>query len=322
MGKIKSLDYNSYYSYLLTKIQYPMYEGEEKILESLPEKNEDIEYGMYRCLIENDHENPYKEKNEDDDEDEEDELDYKIDYKLFKTNDDNKYTHIDLILARKLNYTITLIMDKKPNALIYTKEKLVHGNDLFGEVLNHLQNIKIKCNDNPHAKKIIKQMQTCSWGCLCEVNSFYEDVYDNDDDDEDDEEDDEEEEEERILLKFIHYEKKKRFYFLNQKEPLGCFKSRFARLKVFMLSFGRFNLVKTIMRKDVYPYVIRTHTDSIWVKEDCKYEFDIGENIGQFKIELEARVSKINNLNDILFECEECGKTCKNKHGVENHRCL
>jgi hypothetical protein len=325
VGKIKSLDYNSYYSYLLTKIQYPMYEGEEKILESLPEKNEDIEYGMYRCLIENAHENSYKEQDEDDDEDEEDELDYKIDYKLFKKNDDNKYTHIDLILARKLNYSITLIMDNKPNALIYTKEKLVHGNDLFGEVLNHLQNIKAKCNDNPQAKKVIKQMQTCSWGCLCEVNSFYEDVYNNDEDDEDDEEeedDDEEEEEERILLKFIHYEKKKRFYFLNQKEPLGCFKSRFARLKVFMLSFGRFNLVKTIMRKDVYPYVIRTHTDSIWVKEECPYKFDIGLNIGQFKIELEATISKIVKLNNIEFMCEECGQTCKNKNGVENHRCL
>ena len=87
-------------------------------------------------------------------------------------------------------------MDNKPNALIYTKEKLVHGNDLFGEVLNHLQNIKAKCNDNPQAKKVIKQMQTCSWGCLCEVNSFYEDVYNNDEDDEDEEEDDDDEEEE------------------------------------------------------------------------------------------------------------------------------
>ncbi len=44
-----------------------------------------------------------------------------------------KYTHIDLELARKLNYTIDLIMDNKPNAMIYTNEKLVHGKDLFGD---------------------------------------------------------------------------------------------------------------------------------------------------------------------------------------------
>ena len=324
-GKIKSLDYNSYYTYLLTNMKYPMYEGEEKIIETLPEK---IKYGMYRCKISNEHKNPYREEkkpvDEDDDDDDEDidELDYKVDYKLFKTNADNKYTHIDLKLARKLNYTIDMIMDDKPNALIYTNEKLVHGKDLFGDVLNHLQNIKNKC-ENSKAKQIVKRMQTGSWGCLCEVNTFYEDVYDDDvKNEESDDEDDDNVEEERILYDIVRYEKKKRFYFLNQKEPLGCFKSRFARLKVFMLSFGRSNLVKTIMDKNVYHHVIRTHTDSIWVKEDCKYEFDIGENIGQFKIELEARVSKINNLNDILFECEECGKTCKNKNGVENHRCL
>ena len=64
-----------------------------------------------------------------------------------------------------------MIMDDKPNALIYTNEKLVHEKDLFGDVLNHLQNIKNKC-ENSKAKQIVKRMQTGSWGCLCEVNTF------------------------------------------------------------------------------------------------------------------------------------------------------
>lgn len=316
-GNITAYDFNSYYTYLLTNEDYPMYEGQELFYEELPET---VEYGIYLCKITN----PNKYCENADDDEHEHELDYKIDYKVFKTNDFNKYTHFDILLAKKLKYNVEMITkDKnqnkiKHNAIIYTKDKLVSGKLMFAELLEHLQKLKNKC-DNKNAKKIIKNMMTCSWGCLSQVNDYYEDVFD--DCDEDDIEEDEEEEDNSILLHKVEYEHKIRYYYLNQTAPLYCYKSRFARIKVFMLSFGRMIMSSICMKKQVYPHVIRTHTDSIWVDNKCKFKFDIGEKIGQFKIELQGTVIKVHHLNKIEFQCQSCNNTYFNKQGHEKHIC-
>lgn len=85
--------------------------------------------------------------------------------KVFKTNVHDYYTQYDIYLAKKLGMEIELIEDGRPNALTYSREKLVTGNILFKDYVSLLFDLKAKGFEG--AKPILNIL----WGALCEKNT-------------------------------------------------------------------------------------------------------------------------------------------------------
>jgi len=79
-GTVHEYDINSRYPHIMQKNNhyFPMKEGN---FETLTSPIENIEYGIYRCIITKEGNKPYK---------------------LFRFNPKNKYTHLDIIVA--INY--------------------------------------------------------------------------------------------------------------------------------------------------------------------------------------------------------------------------
>jgi len=98
-------------------------------------------YGIYRCNIEGDH-------------------------KFFQKHYNDKYTHIDLALAKKYNLKIKLIVDDDYNAMIY-ESKRVTGHSLFGETIKCLFDIQ-ESGLSKDARTFVKKIRNSLWGSLCE----------------------------------------------------------------------------------------------------------------------------------------------------------
>ena len=110
---------------------FPIKEGNFEILTTLPVELFDpsmigassfqLEYGIYRCIITKEDNKPYK---------------------FFRFNPKNKYTHLDIIVAIQYGLKIEMILDGKPNALIYSKDKLMNGAYLFKTYIDELYELK------------------------------------------------------------------------------------------------------------------------------------------------------------------------------------
>ena len=122
-----------------SKQLFPVDEGDFNKLDELPEI---LTFGIYKCVI--------KKSNT------------KID-RLFRFNPKNKYSHIDVYHARKLNLEIKLINDNEANVLLWTRDKLLTGTELFGQFIDFTFDLKNKLKID-RAKKIINTL----WGALCE----------------------------------------------------------------------------------------------------------------------------------------------------------
>jgi hypothetical protein len=106
------------------------------------ELSEILTFGIYRCII--------KKSNTKND-------------RLFRFNQKNKYSHIDIYHARKLNLEIKLINDNEANTLLWTRDNLLTGTELFGQFIDFTFDLKNKLKID-RAKKIINTL----WGALCE----------------------------------------------------------------------------------------------------------------------------------------------------------
>jgi hypothetical protein len=90
---------------------------------------------------------------------------YDIDFRTFKENKKNWYTHTDLNYAKtKLKLKISLIEDEEPNALLYDNKKLMTGNKLFGPFINYL--FEFKKAGHKEIKKYISSL----WGTLSQFD--------------------------------------------------------------------------------------------------------------------------------------------------------
>lgn len=241
-GPAFKYDVVSMYPSLLkdSRFIFPIKRGEFKILDEFPDI---VQTGIYRAEIEYN-----KEKEE-----------------MFRYNKLNYYTHFDIRFAQSIGLEATLIQDGTPNALIYSRDKCINSNQVFGEYVDFL--FKLKKEGMKSAKPILNII----WGALCEYktknkttkpgeileitgDSYIRSLIPLDD--------------ERVLLKL--YESK-RVYATN-----------YARLGPFLLARGRMMIGQIIA-----PYindVIRTHTDGFLVKKEIKSKL-IGEDIGQLKYE-------------------------------------
>jgi hypothetical protein len=221
-----------------------------------------------------------------------------IDPALFKVNPHNIYTHVDLQTASKLEYGIELIIsENEPNFLYYKDEDLMTGYELFGELIHHLYNLRANAKSS-NAKKFIKNIISSGWGMLSQIET--KNIHYTLGDDVD------------IPKGFVMFSDtcepfditKRTMKIMNIEKP---YKTRYARIKPFLFSYTRNFLAREIM-----PYredVVRIHTDGIYIKKSCKHNIPVGQDLGDWKIELDNVYIQIENVNVIhkkyIFDNEE-----------------
>jgi len=213
------------------------------------------------------------------------------DFKLFKINELNYYTHYDLTRAKELNYEMELIEDGKPNFLLYDQYSRIQGNKIFKRFVNYLFDLKLKKVEG--AKQII----TSLWGTLCEKNIIKEKVQEFDIEKFEgsvigctptDEED----------KMMVSYYKKDSYYVHN-----------WARLGPFLISLGRKAISRMIQPH--IKYIKRIHTDGFYCSQKVEWDkpnifshsvcdVKMGENLGNMKYEGYCDYIKIINHNNII----------------------
>jgi hypothetical protein len=203
---------------------------------------------------------------------------HNINYKVFKKNHKNWYTHSDLNFAKnKLNLKIELIEDDEPNALLYDSSKLISGNKLFGPFVDYLFKLK---KDHKECKKYLNAL----WGALTQTNILTvnsDTIYAG----------------KEIMsitpdengnLSFDTYIKSK-FY-----------ENNYARIKPFMMSYGRLKIANIILTN--LDSVIRVHTDGIICTKPIT-NVKLDNNLGDLKYEGSANCNII-NANTYYWEDE------------------
>jgi hypothetical protein len=259
-GKTFKYDFVSHYPSIMSsdKFRFPIKKGEFVKINDLNK----ITYGIYRVKISN------------------------VNERLFRLNHSNYYTHIDVFMAKKLNATIELIQDEKPNALLYSPDKLMQGSRIFGEYINMLFVLKKKKIEG--AKALLNVL----WGALCQKN---------------------------FTKHYCHNEKVPEYSGsiidivplsnpMNEKEETNnsfqfrtiereCqYKTDYARLAPFLLARGR-----QIINELLIPHiknVVRVHTDGFLITK--KMEVETGCDLTCLKYEGEERV-RIENVNKVVI---------------------
>lgn len=191
------------------------------------------------------------------------------DYRLFKTNKKNWYTHIDLNRCLELKYKIELIDDGEPNALMYSK--FVNGCKLFKPFIDYLFPFK------KVGHKCIKKYINALAGALCESDKItihttksaiiYEDK--------------------EILtikpmgrsLSSMHSNN----VTMDIVKPSKMYMNDYARIKCFLVSKGRYNISKIIEKN--LGNVVHVHTDGIILKQEIEPTQKLGKDIGDLAYE-------------------------------------
>ena len=254
-GPIYKYDKKSMYpSIMKSKQLFPVDEGE---FSQINELSEVLTYGIYSCII--------KKSNS------------KID-RLFRFNPKNKYSHIDIYHARKLNLEIKLIINNEANSLLWTRDKLLTGTELFGQFIDFTFDLKNRLKID-RAKKIINTL----WGALCEKktknfvcgpdvdigkNAKPISIRPTDDGE--------------TIIEVVKRDKQ--------------YMSGFARIKPFLLGKAR-----SIMSEIMIPHndlLVRCHTDGFWSTQEL--DIKTGDQLGDLVYEGHYNVT-IHACNQIEY---------------------
>jgi hypothetical protein len=185
--------------------------------------------------------------------------------KLFKLNEKNKYTHIDVMRARKIGLKIRLNQKAKSNFLHYSKEKcLISGKKCFKEYVTLLYELRT----NEICGKRCKSLLSTLWGALMQKNEFTKileedevfEIYD-----------------ETELISSIPFGNgKEKITYVNKNK---MYKTNYARMKPFLLAKGRVKISEYI--EPYVDHVYRCHTDSM--TSDIKLPLDYSTKLGGIK---------------------------------------
>ena len=259
-GTIYSYDRNSQYPYLMSR-NYNKFPIKEGEFKFIKTIDNEPLYGVYRCKITNT-------KN--------------ISTKFFRFNHRNYYTHLDIITAKSYGLNIELIHDSQANFLYYSDDKLLNGAFLFGHYVNDLY--KLKLDKIKGAKDILNIL----WGALSEMNIHKRNITF----------DEEIELKDYKILSMNGDESKLNFRLLPTKSKM--FKTNWARIKPFILGYGRYSFYLHCHQYE--DLVIRINTDGIYFNNkpqdlhdkatDPKYN----NKMGFFKYEGE-KVINLTGLN-------------------------
>ena len=211
-----------------------------------------------------------------------------IDSRLFRKNPNDWYTHIDLNLALKHGYVITLI-ENIPNCLSYDG-KIINASKLFAPFVDYLFSLKQK------GYQSIKHILTPLWGALIESNKF--DI--------------------RICEKgndtIGHDKHLEMFAWIGDDldsdklkvsvvRKSNQFVTNFARLKPFMLAYGRVYITSCIVEN--LDNLVQLHTDGFILSKPIKAfkstdKVVIGSDIGQLKYKGKCDKCVISNCNSVI----------------------
>jgi len=230
------------------KFMIPSKTGVEKTYKYLPDF---LAYGIYRVKIEC--------------------IDKNFNM-IFETNKKHYYTHYSLRFAIELKkhfkINIELIQDGKPNAYVYNKADLVHGNKIFGKWFYTLRDLKTQLPKNG----LVKMLASAGWGTFNELKTLHlaEDKVDEllkngkriahcgDNMD--------------YIIKDIKLINGEDIYeLINAKEPIYNLP---LRLLSFITSFSRVKMGSLINKHNLFDKVIRIQTDSIIFTEELKIKID------------------------------------------------
>jgi hypothetical protein len=237
------------------KLMIPIKRGE---FVNLIELEQILKVGIYRCII--------KPNSSDD-------------YKLFRFNNKNYYTHTDIYNARKLKLNIELIIDDKPNALIYTRDKCLNCNIIFERYVEILFELKQK------GIKRAKAILNILWGALCKKRTRIHIDSENNSGDISIDED----------IKYI-YPLPDNKTFIKTIYFNKMYQFNFARLGPFLLAKGRAT-ISEIMKPNI-DKIQWIHTDGFISCEPLTYK--LGKNLGNLKLEAETQECEIINCTKVL----------------------
>jgi len=259
-GKGYKYDFCSEYPSIMRSqsMQFPIGKGELKSL-----TNTDImdwkyyKYGIYRVKIAN------------------------IDKRLLVENSKNYYTHIDINRALELKYDVELIVDDKPNALLY-EGKLINGAKLFKEFIDYLfefKNAKFGC---------VKKYINCLWGTLCQTDIFTVNTKESPTI-----------KEGKTVLTMLPVGNGEDIegFMMDVCNKEHLYENDYARIKPFLAAKARYNISKVI-EKNV-DNLVYSHTDSVILTEEIK-DVKLGSNIGDLKFEEYAENIEVKNKNTVI----------------------
>lgn len=200
----------------------------------------------------------------------------RIDPFIFRFNEENYYTHIDLNFAKTLGYKLNLIIDNKPNFLSY-EGKLINGAKLFRPFVDYLYNFKNK------GFKTVKKYLNCLWGMLCKVNVIAINTAKDNSIHED-----------KDLIEICPVDNNKETFKIDLCNKDYYYENDFGRIAPFMLAKGRYNTAQYILKniKDV----VYVNTDGFILKNEPK-DITFGGNIGDIKLEEFSEEIEVKNSN-------------------------
>ena len=196
------------------------------------------------------------------------------------------YFQINIMRAQGLGMDIKLIQDGKPNALLYSHDKLINCKKLFEEYVNILFPLK---NKNIY---LAKDLLNIMWGILCERKLKTR--------------------KNGVKLRNIKIQCNEKIYqilpldgiekgeLIRSYDPSRIFKYRFGRLLPFILSQGRRKISKFI--EPFVDDIVHVHTDSSIVTKEIKSKDIINGVIGKMKYEGYSKHCAIKNCVHYIFE--------------------
>ena len=263
-GEAFKYDLNSAYPSIYSNVHLllPVKQGEfKKLTKDEFLKKGFVSYGIYRCTIE---------YNNDD----------KNNHKIFKLNDKNYYTNIDINYAVKLGFKITLIEDEDFNFLSYDRSRTKTGSECFSEFVKLLYPLR----KNVIVKDRVKSLLRCLWGALSQRNIFKKkykmdvetELFDDCD-----------------IVEMVPFNNDSyQITYMKRDKP---YETNYARMKPFLLSKGRVKISEYIA-----PYkqhIKRCHTDSMTSTIELKH-IEHSLELGKMKLEKSGYCVITNSMNE------------------------
>ena len=264
-GKAYKYDVVSQYPSRMLEYRYPMKEGklktmtQEMIDEIVEDEDATFSYGIYSNI-------KIKSKSQ----------------LLLPTNDNNSYTHYEMNRAKELGYKIKLINEEPNNWLSY-KGKTIDGEELFGDFVNYLYDLKNQ------GHKCVKPYLNALWGTLCQVDKLpttlnnlrKTDVIDTMQMKWNAEENRFEVDPKLITVKIIKGGK--------------TYKTDFARIHPFLMAQARLQISEFLEHN--LDDVVYVHTDGFILKKKISKKIELGTNLGDLKFEGVCDDCKVPNCN-------------------------
>ena len=145
-GNARQYDINKFYASIAqSQFLFPMRQGEfskAAALSDILNPYGSPKYGVYRCEVVG-----------------------KLEHPFFAKKCNRYYTHLDLKTAMDLGYEISMVDDAQPNALIYSRDKLQFGHQIFKPFVQKLHDLHLQ------GVPLCKQVMNALFGALSEKST-------------------------------------------------------------------------------------------------------------------------------------------------------